>query len=60
MVVTYKGLTLQQSAYNNHYMIFDERGNPLLHANYSKPLTEFEAYRRIDEYLSYRKGGLNV
>ena len=46
---------LQQSEYNNHYMIIYDNGidNPriVMHASFSKQLTEKEAEDMIDCYL---------
>jgi hypothetical protein len=46
---------LQQSEYNNHYMIIHDNGEEeprmVLHASCSKPLTEKEAMEAIDFYL---------
>ncbi len=50
---------LQQSEYNNHYMIIYDNGidNPkmVMHASCSKPLTEKEAEEAIDFYLRLKK-----
>ena len=59
MTVEHRGYILQQSEYNNHYMIIYDNGidNPrmVLHASCTKPLTEEEAKEHIDNYLMMKE-----
>lgn len=49
---------LQQSEYNNHYMIIHDNGKDdpkmVLHASCTEPLTEQEAREHIDGFLRLR------
>ena len=54
MIVEYKGYTLQQSAYNNHYMII-RGGRMVCHAQYDKKLSEEEAKEKIDIFIELSK-----
>ena len=49
---------LQQSEYNNHYMIIHDNGKDkprmVMHASCQRPLTEKEAEDAIDYYLRMR------
>ena len=62
--MTYKkgNYVLQQSEWNNHYMIIYDNGidNPkmVLHASCTKPLTEKEAEDAIDFYLRMKREGV--
>lgn len=47
----HKGYTLTQTDYNYHYMIFAEDGHVVMHAPYSKALTEEKAKELIDGYI---------
>ena len=50
MIVEHRGYTLQQSGYNNHYMIIKDN-KMVCHAQYDKKLTEQDAKERIEEAL---------
>ena len=50
IVVEHKGYTLQQSGYNNHFMIIKDN-KIVCHAQYNKKLTEQEAKEKIDLFL---------
>ena len=53
----HNGYILQQSSYNNHYMIFEaESGKLVLHVSCESKLTEEEAKERIDLYILQIKG----
>lgn len=57
MVYEHKGYVLQQSDYNNHYMIFEkESGQRVMHCQCGKKLTEQEAKEAIEFYLDLIKG----
>lgn len=55
MKFTHKGYTLVQDAMpiNYHYMIFNEDGHMVMHAQYDKPITEEKARELIDFYISF-------
>lgn len=48
---THKGYTLEQTSYNNHFVIFNESGYRVMHVPYDKPLTEEKAQELIEHYL---------
>lgn len=51
MKYTYKGYTLSQTDYNNHFVIFAEDGRMVMHVPYNKSLTEEKAKEMIENYL---------
>ena len=50
MTFEHKGYTLQQSDYNNHFIIFKD-DKMVCHAQYDKKITEDEAKEKIDFYI---------
>lgn len=56
-VFEYKGYTLVQSAYNNHYMICDETGHMVMHCQHEKKLSEKAAKEQIEFYIEYILSG---
>jgi hypothetical protein len=52
---TYKNYTLEQSNYNNHYMIFDKEGNMICHCSCTKILTDEEKKEAIRNHLKIRE-----
>lgn len=58
MTVHHRGYILQQSEYNNHYMIIYDNGKEarvVLHASCTEPLSEEEAKEHIDNYLMMKE-----
>jgi hypothetical protein len=56
-VFEYKGYTLVQSAYNNHYMIYDETGKMVMHCQHEKKLSEKAAQEQIEFFIEYILSG---
>ncbi|HHX68979.1 MAG TPA: hypothetical protein GX708_13130 [Gallicola sp.] len=52
---TYKDYSLEQSSYNNHYMIFNKTGNMVFHCSCTKELTDEEKEKAIQNYLELRE-----
>ena len=59
MVVEHRGYTLQQSSYNNHYMIIKDN-KMVCHAQYDKKLTKQEAKEKIDFYIDLSNGKIKL
>lgn len=55
MEFKHKGYTLHQSEENNHYMVFDSNGKFVLHAQCTKPLSELDAVRAIEDLITLSK-----
>lgn len=54
MQLEYKGYILQQSSYNNHYMIIKaDSEEVVMHVSYSKKLTVVEAKQAIELYIKF-------
>ena len=53
--VKHKGYVIQQTDYNNHYMIFDEKGNMILHSSHNKALDENGLKRLIENFIELSK-----
>lgn len=53
----YKGYVLQQSGYNNHYMIFKNH-SVVMHCQHNKKLDQKGAEEAIDFYLNLTEGEL--
>ena len=53
----YKGYVLQQSGYNNHYMIFKDN-HMVMHCQHDKKLDQKGAEEAIDFYLNLTEGEL--
>ena len=53
----YKGYVLQQSSYNNHYMIFKD-DKMVMHCQHPKKLDQKGAEEAIDFYLNLTEGEL--
>lgn len=51
----HRGYILQQSSYNNHYMIIKDN-KMVCHAQYDKNLTEDEAREKIDFFIDLSSG----
>ena len=51
MAFSYKGYTLVQSGFNNHYMIFDKDGHARMHVQCTKRLTDQEKIEHIEEFM---------
>lgn len=52
----HKGYTLVQTEYNWHFMIYEtETGRMVMHAQGTRPLTDEEAKRSIEEMLKFRE-----
>lgn len=58
MTVEHKGYVLQQSDYNNHYMVFKD-GRWVCHASCTKKLTGEEAREHIERFIELTRGGID-
>ena len=49
--VKHKGYTIQQTDYNNHYMIFNDNGEMVMHCSCTKKLNEDGLKEAIESFI---------